>query len=307
MAGFEPACLLLPKQAGWPDSPTSRGAPGEIQTPVLLGRNQALLFAELRGRDTDGQSRTDTVQGLSLVPLPVGLRRREGGVGGSRTLASDRAKIAGCPQRNPTSRLRRNRTFVSRASTGRLHRLSYQSIWRPARESNPRLRRCRPPDEPLSYLATWIGEKDSNPHCLVQSEIACRLADPRMTSCVARSDARPSRSTAPVTFQPSVPPSRWGCLFPLGPATTGRLVEAPGPARIAPLCESSQAAPGFPGLPGEDSNLPIPPGGPVRPPTKKGDPLGRPRLSRRVYLVVPSRWRPRMSRGQHEPIHNIEK
>lgn len=128
MAGFEPACLLLPKQAGWPDSPTSRGAPGEIQTPVLLGRNQALLFAELRGRDTDGQSRTDTVQGLSLVPLPVGLRRREGGVGGSRTLASDRAKIAGCPQRNPTSRLRRNRTFVSRASTGRLYRLSYQSI-----------------------------------------------------------------------------------------------------------------------------------------------------------------------------------
>lgn len=62
------------------------------------------------------------------MPLPVGLRRREGGVGGSRTLASDRAKIAGCPQRNPTSRLRRNRTFVSRASTGRLYRLSYQSL-----------------------------------------------------------------------------------------------------------------------------------------------------------------------------------
>jgi len=70
-----------------------------------------------------------------------------------------------------------------------------------------------------------------------------------MTSSVARSDARPSRSTAPVTFQPSVPPSRRACLFPLGPATTGHLIEAPGPARIAPLCESSQAAPGFPGLP----------------------------------------------------------
>lgn len=53
-------------------------------------------------------------------------------------------------------------------------------------------------------------------------------------------------------------PSRWGLLFPLGPVTTGRLCEAPGPARIAPLCESSQAAPGFPECPEKDSNLLIP-------------------------------------------------
>jgi hypothetical protein len=259
MAGFEPACLLLPKQAGWPDSPTSRGAPGEIQTPVLLGRNQALLFAELRGRDTDGQSRTDTVQGLSLVPLPVGLRRREGGVGGSRTLASDRARIAGCPQRNPTSRLRRNRTFVSRASTGRLYRLSYQSIWRPARESNPPLRRCRPPDGPLSYLARWIGEKDSNPHCLVQSEIACRLADPRMTSCVWRA------ACAPFAFHSS------GYLPAVSPSVPGGDVSSRS-VRRPPVASSRLPAPhgllhcaspprqhlGFPDCPGEDSNLPHP-------------------------------------------------
>jgi hypothetical protein len=283
MAGFEPACLLLPKQAGWPDSPTSRGAPGEIQTPVLLGRNQALLFAELRGRDTDGQSRTDTVQGLSLVPLPVGLRRRGGGVGGSRTLASDRARIAGCPQRNPTSRLRRNRTFVSRASTGRLYRLSYQSIWRPARESNPRLRRCRPPDEPLSYLATWIGEKDSNPHCLVQSEIACRLADPRMTSCVCGAQhARPSRSTAPVTFQPSVPPSRAGMSLP---ARSGDHRSPRRGSRPRTDCSTVRVLPGSTWVsriaPERIRTSPIPPGGPVQPPTKKGGPLGRPD-SRRV-------------------------
>jgi hypothetical protein len=34
--------------------------------------------------------------------------------------------------------------------------------------------------------------------------------------------------------------------------------EAPGPARIAPLCGSSQAAPGFPECPEEDSNLLVP-------------------------------------------------
>jgi hypothetical protein len=282
MAGFEPACLLLPKQAGWPDSPTSRGAPGEIQTPVLLGRNQALLFAELRGRDTDGQSRTDTVQGLSLVPLPVGLRRRGGGVGGSRTLASDRARIAGCPQRNPTSRLRRNRTFVSRASTGRLYRLSYQSIWRPARESNPPLRRCRPPDGPLSYLATWIGEKDSNPHCLVQSEIACRLADPRMTSCVWRA------ACAPFAFHssgylPAVSPS-----VPAGMSLPARSGDHRSPrrgSRPRTDCSTVRVLPGSTWVsriaPERIRTSPIPPGGPVQPPTKKGGPLGRPD-SRRV-------------------------
>src|SRR5690242_11239708 len=259
MAGFEPACLLLPKQAGWPDSPTSRGAPGEIQTPVLLGRNQALLFAELRGRDTDGQSRTDTVQGLSLVPLPVGLRRRGGGVGGSRTLASDRAKIAGCPQRNPTSRLRRNRTLVSRASTGRLYRLSYQSIWRPARESNPPLRRCRPPDGPLSYLAKWIGEKDSNPHCLVQSEIACRLADPRMTSCVWRATMRALRVPQlrlPSSRQPLRPGGHVSSRsVQRPPVTSSRL---PAPHGSLHCASPPRQHLGFPDCPGEDSNLPRP-------------------------------------------------
>jgi hypothetical protein len=97
-----------------------------------------------------------------------------------------------------------------------------------------------------------------------------------MTSCVARSDARPSRSTAPVTFQPSVPPSRWGCLFPLGPATTGRLVEAPGPARIAPLCESSQAAPGFPGLPRRGFEPPHPTWRACPAAHEKGRPVGPP-------------------------------
>lgn len=69
--------LLLPKQAGWPDSPTSRGAPGEIQTPDTLGRSQVLCSLSYGGDGTDGQIRTDTGQGLGLVPLPVGLRRQD--------------------------------------------------------------------------------------------------------------------------------------------------------------------------------------------------------------------------------------
>ena len=163
-------------------------------------RSDSLSYegSERDDRYTDGQIRTDTDQGLSLAPLPVGLRRREGGVGGSRTLASDRARIAGCPQRNPVepteeeSNLRLpgfNRALVpSQLSVER----------RPVRESNPPLRRCRPPDGPLSHLVTKrIGEKESNLHFPVQGEVACRLADPRANHW------SPSRSTAPVTFQPS--------------------------------------------------------------------------------------------------------
>jgi hypothetical protein len=218
------------------------------------------------------------------VPLPVGLRRREDGVGGSRTLASDRARIAGWPAAQPHEPTEKESNLRLPGFNRALAPSQLSVDWRPARESNPPLRRCKPPDAPLSYLAAWIGEKDSNPHCLGQSEVACRLADPRMTSCVRafrRVFAFHSSGYLPAVGLPS----RRACLLPLGPVTTGRLNEAPGPARIAPLCESSQAAPGFPGLPREDSNLPIPPGGPAREAHEKGRPAGPPPI--RTY-VMPS-------------------
>jgi hypothetical protein len=65
--------LLLPKQAGWPDSPTSRGAPGEIQTPDLLVRSQALSFTELRGRERAKSFRSHVPQ-LQLPPSRRPLR-----------------------------------------------------------------------------------------------------------------------------------------------------------------------------------------------------------------------------------------
>jgi hypothetical protein len=181
------------------------------------------------------------------VPLPVGLRRREDGVGGSRTLASDRARIAGWPAAQPHEPAEKESNLRLPGFNRALVPTQLSADWRPARESNPPLRRCKPPDAPLSYLAVWIGEKDSNPHCLVQSEIACRLADPRMRSC-ARTDARlrVPQLRLPSSRQSLVPA---GMSAPTRSGDTGRLVEAPGPARIAPLCESSQAAPGFPGLP----------------------------------------------------------
>lgn len=92
------------------------------------------------------------------------------------------------------------------------------------RDSNPRLRLCRPPEAPLSYLADEIGEKGSNPHFLVQSQVAYRLADPRAKSLSREGARSPALTfTAPVTFQPSVTPVRPGFLVPLGPATTGHL------------------------------------------------------------------------------------
>jgi hypothetical protein len=140
--------LLLPKQAGWPDSPTSRGAPGEIQTPDLLVRSQALSFTELRGRERAKSFRSHVPQ----LQLP--------------------------PSRRP---LRPGGDFSSRSV-------------------------------------------------------------------------------------------RW-------PPVASR--EVPGPARIAPLCGSSQAAPGFPECPEEDSNPSPQPGGRVvRRAMKKGGPPGRPQLER---------------------------
>lgn len=120
------------------------------------------------------------------------------GVGGSRTLASDRARIAGWPAAQPRdSRLRRSRTSVSRASTGRLRRVSYQSKLKTSAGVEPACAALQAAGWPLSHLARWIGEKESNPHCLVQSEVACRLADPRRNSCTRTSCARAFQEVVP--------------------------------------------------------------------------------------------------------------
>ncbi len=142
------------------------------------------------------------------------------------------------PQRNPLSRLRRSRTSVSRASTGRLRRVSYQSLETSA-GVEPACAALQAAGWPLSHLAGWIGEKDSNPHCLVQSEVACRFSgSPKEIVHAPPRDARAFHSSS---YLPAVGhPPRWGCLVPLGSAST------------------SQAAPGFPECPGEDSNLPAP-------------------------------------------------
>lgn len=92
------------------------------------------------------------------------------------------------------------------------------------RDSNPRLRLCRPPEAPLSYLAHEIGEKGSNPHFLVQSQVAYRLADPR-AKCLSRAGTRsPALTFHSSSYLPAVGhPVRQGFLVPLGPATTGHL------------------------------------------------------------------------------------
>ena len=115
-AGLQPAGLTsdqcLPAKSGWQDSnlrdacSQSRwGArlpniplvpPERFELPTSWAETRHSRSAELRGhsadlrrrqprtdqrlpylRDTDGQIRTDTGQVLNLVPLPVGLRRRE--------------------------------------------------------------------------------------------------------------------------------------------------------------------------------------------------------------------------------------
>ena len=279
MAGFEPACLLLPKQAGWPDSPTSRGAPGEIQTPVLLGRNQALLFAELRGRDTDGQSRTDTVQGLSLVPLPVGLRRREGGVGGSRTLASDRAKIAGWPAAQPheptekESNLRLpgfNRTLVPSQLSVDL-------------EASAGVEPASAALQAAGWAALLSGQMDRGEGfepSLPRSE-RDRLpvsGSPNDIVCGAR-------RCAPFAFHssgylPAVSPS-----VPAGmslPTRAGDHRSPPRGSRPRTDCSTVRVLPGSTWVsriaPERIRTSPVPPGGRARPAQQKGRPLGRPRL-----------------------------
>ena len=181
--------------------------PERFKLPTSWAETRRSEFAELRGRNaprrrsTDGQIRTDTDQGLGLAPLPVGLRRLEGGVGGSRTLSSDRARVVGWPAAQPLEPTEE--------------------------ESNLRLpgfNRALAPTQ----LPVEIGEKESNPHFLVQSEVAYLLADPRAkSSCAPRVVTFHSSGYLPAVGRPA----RRGFLVPLGPVAT------------------PQASPGFPGVP----------------------------------------------------------
>jgi hypothetical protein len=126
-----------------------------------------------------------------------------------------------------------------------------------------------------------------------------------MTSCVWRA------ACAPFAFHssgylPAVSPS-----VPAGMSLPARSGDHRSPrrgSRPRTDCSTVRVLPGSTWVsriaPERIRTSPIPPGGPVQPP-KKGRPVGPPRLTTCVP-VVPSRWRRGMSRGQHEPIHNIE-
>src|SRR5690348_4650987 len=193
-AGFEPASSCSQSRRGGQTPLHPVEPPERFKLPTSwfeARRSHSLSYEGSETRvNTDGQIRTDTGQGLGPVPLPLATSAGRWSWRESNPLERP-CKDRRLPTAQPrVSRPRRSRTSVSRASTGRLNRLSHRS--------------------------QRIGEKASNLHCLVQSEVACLLADPRAKS-------RFPRSKAPVTFQPSAAPSRRGFLVPLGPVATGRL------------------------------------------------------------------------------------
>ena len=121
--------------------------------------------------------------------------------------------------------------------------LSYRSMERPGRDSNPRLRGCSPADAPLSYLAKAIPGEGFEPDSSLGSEPS--VLPVRRSRSVVKTDAFMLSHTAPVPSQSSAP-GLAGCLsrsvsdcrpgsFEPGPRTPcGTVRVLPSSARVHP-------------------------------------------------------------------------
>ena len=119
--------------------------------------------------------------------------------------------------------------------------LSYRSIERPGRDSNPRLRGCSPADAPLSYLAEAIPGEGFEPDSSLGSEPS--VLPIRRSRSVEKSVS--SRSRIQLQFPLSRRRRASRAVSPARSPTADRARSSPAPARLAALCESSPAAPGF--------------------------------------------------------------
>lgn len=119
--------------------------------------------------------------------------------------------------------------------------LSYRSMERPGRDSNPRLRGCSPADAPLSYLAEAIPGEGFEPDSSLGSEPS--VLPVRRSRSVEKPMS--SRSRTQLQFPLSRRRRASRAVSPARSPTADRARSSPAPARLAALCESSPAAPGF--------------------------------------------------------------
>jgi hypothetical protein len=119
--------------------------------------------------------------------------------------------------------------------------LSYRSVERSGRDSNPRLRGCSPADAPLSYLTKAIPGEGFEPDSSLGSEPS--VLPIRRSRSVETSSPRSRTLQLQFPFSRRRRASR--AVSPARSPTAGPARSSPAPARLAALCESSPAAPGF--------------------------------------------------------------